>query len=176
MAAEQKLEARAPEEIQEMPLVELAYQILASTNEPHYYRDLMKKVAEFRSMSEEEVEDAIARLYTDINIDGRFLCIGDNVWGLRRWYPVERVTERGTSKRFVRKEVAEDEDLLDDADEEFELEEEDLIEEEPFVFEDEETIDEDSIDEEEIDFLEESEVEEELDEEEQDIDDEEEEF
>lgn len=171
MLPEKKMASIAPEEIQEMPLVELAYHILASTNEPFYYRDLMKKVAEWRKMSDEQVEDAIAKLYTDINIDGRFLCIGENVWGLRRWYPIERMTERGASKRFVRKEVVDDEES-DELDEEFELEEEDLIEEEPYVFEDEDVVEAEELEEEDGDFLEESEVEEELDEEDQDAEEE----
>ncbi len=172
MVSEPKLESRTSEEILEMPLIELAYQVLSSTNEPHYYRDLMKKVAEWRKMSDVETADTIAKLYTDINIDGRFVCTGDNVWGLKRWYPIERTSERGASKRFVRKEVVDDDDI-DVLDDEYEIEEEDLIEEEPFVFEDEETLDDDVADEEEIDFLEKTDDEDELDEEDQELEEEE---
>ncbi len=162
------------EQIQNLPLIELAYQVLADTNEPHYYRDLMKKLAGLRHMDQSEVDEVIARLYTDINIDGRFVCIGDSVWGLRRWYPVERVTERGTSKRFVRKEVVED-DEVEEVEDESELEEEDLIEEEPFAFEDDDVVDEEEFEEESDEFLEESEIEEEdLDEDDQETDEEEE--
>lgn len=126
----------APEAWREKPLVEVAFEILANANEPFYYRDLMEKVAALRGMAPEEVDSVIARLYTDINIDGRFLCIGENVWGLRRWYPTERTAERGGSKRFFRKDLAvfEDEGL--------DLEDEELLEEEPlYVAESEESED-----------------------------------
>lgn len=168
---EVKLSEQTLNDIREMPLVDLAYQILAATsNEPLYYRDLMKKIADMRGMTSEEVEESIARLYTDINVDGRFLCIGDNVWGLRRWYPVERLTERGTSKRFMRKDrVSEDTDEAD-IDDEFDLEEE-LVEEEPFVFEDEDTLEDGDLAEDELEFIEESDMEEELDGEDSDDED-----
>ena len=112
MADRKRLDGMATEELRDMPLVELAHEVLQNSNETHYYRDLMGRIAELRGMDETEVTDAIARLYTDINVDGRFVCVGDNVWGLRRWYPTERATERGgAAKRFVRR------DALDPVDE-----------------------------------------------------------
>jgi DNA-directed RNA polymerase subunit delta len=121
--------SKSPEEIREMPLVELACEILKAKKEPYYFRDLMAEIQQLRGMSDEEVMDVIARLYTEINIDGRFVCIGQNVWGLKRWYPVDKVAERApTGKRFIRSSgdafSDDDEDLLDDYDEELEREEE----------------------------------------------------
>jgi len=116
--------------------VEIAHEVLAGANEPFYYRDLMKKVSEVRQLTDKQVDDLIARLYTDINIDGRFLCVGDNVWGLRRWYPSEKTTERsGAAKKFLRKELPEDFEDEDDV-----IDEEELLldEEPPFTFGDEE--------------------------------------
>ena len=132
MAGEQKLENRPLDTLREMPLVELAHQLLEESNEQVYYRDLMTRIAALRQMSQDDIDDAIARLYTDINIDGRFLCIGDNVWGLRRWYPMEKTTERGAGKKFLRKEVDydDDDDDIDGQDQD----EEELIEEPPFGF------------------------------------------
>jgi DNA-directed RNA polymerase subunit delta len=94
--------SKTNDEIQQLPLVELAFEILKTAKEPMYFRDLMNEIAELRNLSEEEVMDVIARLYTEINIDGRFLCIGQNVWGLKRWYPVDKVAEKTGTKRFVR--------------------------------------------------------------------------
>ncbi len=158
MAAELKLQDRPATELRDMSLVEVAHAVLLETKEPFYYRDLMNQVAALRQMSREEVEDAIARLYTDINIDGRFLCIGDNVWGLKRWYPLERATERGSSKRFVRKDVHETDDDVEDDDgdvDEIEL----LDEEPPFAFEEDEedVLEEEALVEEELEFLEDEE-------------------
>lgn len=116
--------SKTKEEIQQLPLVELACEILKAKREPFYFRDLMSEIQELRSMSEDQVMEAIARLYTEINIDGRFVCIGQNVWGLKRWYPVDKITERSTSKRFVRSSgdaFSEDDEDLDDYDEEADL-------------------------------------------------------
>lgn len=147
-----RIEQYTPEEIDDMSLVEIAHEVLAQANEPFYYRDLMRKVAEICHLTDEEVDDRIARLYTDINIDGRFLCIGDNVWGLRRWYPTEKTTDRAAGKKFLRKELPEfddDDDLLDP-------EEELLDEEPPFAFGDEEeSFEEEVVLEEEVEFVEE---------------------
>ena len=91
-------------EIEQLPLVELAWEILKNVKEPMYFRDIMKEIQQIRKMSEGEVNEYIARLYTEINIDGRFVCIGQNVWGLNRWYPVDKSTERATTgKKFVRR-------------------------------------------------------------------------
>ncbi|PWI58010.1 DNA-directed RNA polymerase subunit delta [Sulfoacidibacillus thermotolerans] len=138
-----------------MPLIEIAYELLAEAKEPIYYRDLMGKVAGLLGLTQAEIDAVIAHLYTDINIDGRFLCIGDNVWGLKRWYPVERSTERTSSRRFVRKEALslDDEDDLEVDD--LELEELELEEEPPFVLADDEDLleEEDEIVDDELEFL-----------------------
>jgi len=78
------------EKAREMPMVDLAFEILKATNEPSYYRDLMQEIAKIKSFSDDEVMQVIAQLYTEINIDGRFACVGKNLWGLKRWYPVDK--------------------------------------------------------------------------------------
>lgn len=118
--------SKTNEEIQQLPLVELACEILKSRKEPYYFRDLMTEIQTLRNMSEAEVTDVIARLYTEINIDGRFICIGQNIWGLKRWYPVDKVADRAPSgKKFVRSTgdaFSDDDEDLDDYDEEVEVE------------------------------------------------------
>ncbi|MCL6547684.1 MAG: DNA-directed RNA polymerase subunit delta [Alicyclobacillus sp.] len=117
--------SKSPEELQQLPLVELAWEILNAKREPYYFRDLMNEIQQLRNMTDEEVMEVIARLYTEINIDGRFICIGQNVWGLKRWYPVDKVAEKTLSgKRFVRRTGDAFSDDDEDIDEEFE--EEDL--------------------------------------------------
>ena len=121
---------KSNEEIREMPLVELAYEILKTNKEPEYFRDLMRRIQELRGMTEAEMMDVMARLYTEINMDGRFICVGQNVWGLKRWYPVDKVADKpSTSKRFVRRSgdaFSDDEEDLDtDYDEADDAEEED---------------------------------------------------
>lgn len=78
------------EQAKEMPMVDLAFEVLKAANTPFYYRDLMQEIAKIKGLSDEEVMEVIAQLYTEINIDGRFACVGNNLWGLKRWYPVEK--------------------------------------------------------------------------------------
>lgn len=103
------------EKIREMPMVDLAFEVLKAANSPFYYRDLMMEIAKIRGLSEEQINEVIAQLYTEINIDGRFACVGGNVWGLKRWYPVERSDDAvaGTGKR---PRIINDDDDLDDED------------------------------------------------------------
>ena len=101
-----------PEEAREIPMVDLAYAILKEANNPMYYRDLMQEIARIKGLGEEDVNRVIAQVYTEINIDGRFACVGNNLWGLKRWYPVERSEDAvGSHPRIINDE---DDDDLDD--------------------------------------------------------------
>lgn len=132
-----------PEKVQEIPMVDLAFMILKAANTPHYYRDLMNEVAKVRGMSEEEINEAIAQLYTEINIDGRFACVGTNLWGLKRWYPIERSEDPVGNAKRPRIINDEDDDLEDDVFSE---------EEETYASDDDDydAVDEDSDEEEEL--------------------------
>ncbi|MFD2170681.1 DNA-directed RNA polymerase subunit delta [Tumebacillus lipolyticus] len=153
-----------PKQIAELSLVDLAYLVLKTTNNPYHFRDLMAELARLKGLSEEQVNDVIARLYTEINIDGRFVCIGGNVWGLKRWYPTDKAApeKAATGKKFVRKDLDDDDDFYDEDEDSFEEEaeeddsfgdysEDDADQEEltPDAEEDEELAEEDFDDEEE---------------------------
>lgn len=112
-----------PEKVHEIPMVDLAFMILKAANTPYYYRDLMNEVAKLRGMSEEEIHEAIAQLYTEINIDGRFACVGTSLWGLKRWYPIERSEDPVANAKRPR--IINDEDDDDDFPEEEETYESD---------------------------------------------------
>ncbi|WNR44329.1 DNA-directed RNA polymerase subunit delta [Paenibacillus roseipurpureus] len=114
------------EQAREMPMVDLAFELLKSANTPFYYRELMAEIAKIKGLSEDNVMQVIAQLYTEINIDGRFACVGTNLWGLKRWYPVEKSDDAvGNAKR---PRIINDED--DDLDEDVYAEEEDTYAEE----------------------------------------------
>ncbi|WP_442956110.1 DNA-directed RNA polymerase subunit delta [Paenibacillus sp. MMO-177] len=106
-----------PERLKEMPMVDLAFEVLKSANTPYYYRDLMMEIAKIRGLSADEINQVIAQVYTEINIDGRFACVGSNMWGLKRWYPVERNEDPITSAkrpRIINDDDDDDEDLFAD--------------------------------------------------------------
>lgn len=145
-----------PESAREIPMVDLAFAVLKQANNPMYYRDLMKEIARIKGLTDEEVNEVIAHVYTEINIDGRFACVGNNLWGLKRWYPVERSEDAvGTHPRIINDD--DDDDLDDqalfedeaedsvDADEDFDGDgdDEEEADEELFDEEDDELVDED---------------------------------
>jgi DNA-directed RNA polymerase subunit delta len=123
------------EKLSEMALVDIAFEILRETKRPYNFRELMNEIAVLRNLTEEQKMGIIAQLYTEVNIDGRFVCVGENTWGLKRWYPTETVEE--TQEGGKKKKVI----LDDDFDDDYELEEE-LVEEyeddEIVLFDDEE--------------------------------------
>lgn len=102
-----------PERMKEMPMVDLAFEVLKAANSPYYYRDLMMEIAKIRGLTEDGINQFIAQVYTEINIDGRFACVGNNTWGLKRWYPVERSEDPvGNAKRT--RIINDDDDLEED--------------------------------------------------------------
>jgi DNA-directed RNA polymerase subunit delta len=159
----------SPDQAQEMPMVDLAFEILKAVNTPFYYRDLMKEIAKIKGLSEQQMMDVIAQVYTEINIDGRFACVGNNLWGLKRWYPVEKADESGVGNAKRPRIINDDDD--DDIDDDIYGEEEDVFDS------DGDTEDFDSIDEDRDEFFEEEEeAEEEIVDEDGEADEEEEEL
>jgi DNA-directed RNA polymerase subunit delta len=144
------------EKAKEMPMVDLAFELLKAVNTPFYYRDLMTEIAKIKGLSEQEVMQVIAQLYTEINIDGRFACVGTNLWGLKRWYPVEKTDDAVSNAKRPRIINDEDDDLDDDVFAEEEAEEEYDAFAEPDEFEAEEEAEEDT------EFFEDEEIEEDL--------------
>ncbi|WNC14565.1 DNA-directed RNA polymerase subunit delta [Brevibacillus brevis] len=140
-----------PEKLSEMALVDIAYEILRETNRTYNFRELMDELATIRQMSKEDLMAIIAQVYTEINIDGRFVCLGDNVWGLKRWYPTDTVEETQEGGGTKKKKVILDDDF-DDYDTEDEIVE-DYEEDDVVIFEDdEEFVDEEAeIEDDEID-------------------------
>lgn len=133
------------EKAKEMPMVDLAFELLKAVNTPFYYRDLMSEIAKIKGLSEQDVMQVIAQLYTEINIDGRFACVGTNLWGLKRWYPVEKTDDAVSNAKRPRIINDEDDDLDDDdifAEEEVEEEYDAFAE--PDEFEAEEEAEEDT--------------------------------
>lgn len=104
-------------------MVDIAFELLSEhKNSPQDYHSILKQIAEIKGMTEEEMNDRIAHLYTELTIDGRFINLGDNQWGLREWYTFDQTEEEfSKAARARKKKDAEDEELDDD-----------LIEEEEF--------------------------------------------
>jgi DNA-directed RNA polymerase subunit delta len=168
----------SPEELKECSMIEVVHSVLGDKRQATTFNELVQEIAQVLGLSQEQVNAKLAQFYTDLNIDGRFINLGENRWGLRSWYPYEQIDEeilpqpKPKKKRKVEEDgfddyIEEDEDF-DDADGNEEDEEvEDLdkvLEEEDGDDEDLDELDEDDDDdfaEEELEYDETEEEEEE---------------
>ena len=78
----------------ELSLIEVAYEILNNNNkEVMNFSDIVNEMQDYLGKSDEDIKRALPQFYTDLNNDGSFLSLGENVWGLRKWYPYDSVDE-----------------------------------------------------------------------------------
>ena len=124
----------------ELSMVEVAHAILEVKQEVMDFNQLLVEVQSYMELSDEQLEARMARFYTDLNIDGSFISLGENRWGLRSWYPIDSIDEEIVSsmddedlkkRRKKRKKVnafGTEEDLIDYNDDD--PEDEELIDDE----------------------------------------------
>lgn len=122
-------------------MIEVVYSLLEDKKQATPFHDLVQEVAQMLGLSEEQVAAKIAQFYTDLNIDGRFINLGENRWGLRSWYPYEQIDEEilPQAKPKKKRKADEDEELDDYVD----SDEDDFTDEEDDFSEEEEDEDED---------------------------------
>ena len=77
----------------ELSMVEVAHAILEAKNEVLDFNQLLVEIQEYMELTDEALESRMTRFYTDLNIDGSFISLGDNRWGLRAWYPIDSIDE-----------------------------------------------------------------------------------
>ena len=150
------------EQLKEEALIDLAFALLEERREPMEFPALMAELGRLIGLSAEETKERLVRFYTDMNIDGRFLALGDGRWALREWYPVDKIEEETAPsvkprKRKAKAKAVEDDDeeiIEDDEDVDFDEDFDEFAEddEEDFEIEDEEE-DVDDLDEDEDDDL-----------------------
>jgi DNA-directed RNA polymerase subunit delta len=170
------------EQLVEMSYIEIAYDLLAEKKQAVPFSEIIDEIKKLLNVMDKEVNTKIAQFYTDLNIDGRFLALGDNRWGLRVWYPVDTVEEEIVTpvkpkKKKAKKAVVEDDfEDFDEVEEDEDLGFDDIDE----LDEDEDILDEDEdfddVDDDDDDLLDDDDELEEIDlDEDADLDDDEEE-
>jgi DNA-directed RNA polymerase subunit delta len=140
-----KIRELSQDELVEESFVDLTYAILEETHETKTYPEIVAEIENLLGLSKEDMKARLAQFYTDMNIDGRFLILGENRWGLREWYPVEQIEEESAPTVKVRKKKAK---VADDDFDDLELELEDELE-----FDDFDDVDDDDDEDEEDDVL-----------------------
>jgi len=78
-----------------MRATDAAYAVLKAQGQPMDVQDLLDETL-IRLGVDREARVA-ARVYTDINLDARFLYQGGSSWGLKEWQP--KLTGRGPASR-----------------------------------------------------------------------------
>src|SRR5699024_4791686 len=99
-----------------MPMIHIAQHILLYETEALHLKKMSEQIAEIKGFTKDQQTELIAQFYTDLNIDGRFITTGDNLWGLKRWYPADQIDEQSSkpSKKKVDEEEDDDLDIEDD--------------------------------------------------------------
>lgn len=80
----------------ELSMIEVAHALLEQKNEEMYFNDLVNAIQEYLGKADTEIKETLSRFYTDLNIDGSFISLGDNKWGLRSWYAIDEIDEAVT--------------------------------------------------------------------------------
>lgn len=155
-----RLEIKAFEGIDkdELSMIEVAHAILEQRADVMEFSDLVNQIQNFLGKADSDIREILPQFYTDLNLDGSFISLGENRWGLRSWYPIDSIDEEvshmgededeDTPRRKKRKKVnafldmndedaidyndddPEDADLVDDEDDDYIDDEEEEDEEE----------------------------------------------
>ncbi|MBC9784551.1 MULTISPECIES: DNA-directed RNA polymerase subunit delta [Heliobacterium] len=69
--------------------IEVLHQLLREKGENTFYKDLIVQVLSRMGYEDPEDAKAIAAVYTQMNLDMRFIHFGNGMWGLRNWAPAK---------------------------------------------------------------------------------------
>lgn len=80
---------------EELSMIEVAKAILMERDVEDVIElnELLNEIQSYLGRSDSEMREALPQFYTDLNIDGSFISLGDNRWGLRSWYPIDSIDE-----------------------------------------------------------------------------------
>lgn len=132
------------EQIREVAMVDLAYQALQENDhQPMIYRDLMDHIAKLKGFTDDEVAQYISQFYTDLNIDGRFVCVGRSLWGLRDWYLTEQTTDSAIASSILTDDEEFEDEVFEDESEDFDHDLQNIDADDEEIFEDDSDDDED---------------------------------
>lgn len=77
----------------ELSRIEVARAILEDNGKRMAFADIVNAVQKYLNKSDEEIRERLPQFYTNMNTDGEFISMGENVWALRSWFPYESVDE-----------------------------------------------------------------------------------
>ncbi len=90
-----ELNVFAGQEKSELSMIEVARAILEERGRDNemYFNDLVNEIQNYLEKSNSEIRASLPTFYSDLNVDGSFIPLGDNKWGLRSWYAIDEIDE-----------------------------------------------------------------------------------
>ncbi|WLR41698.1 DNA-directed RNA polymerase subunit delta [Bacillus carboniphilus] len=141
------------DELKKMSLIEVVHLLLEEKKQPIPFQEIITELKKRLSISEQEMEGRLAQFYTDLNIDGRFICMGENRWALKSWYPFDQLEDetqpvvKQKKKKKTKKKTTKKEKVIEEKEEELVLDDlEDLDED----YDDDDDLLDDDLDEEDL--------------------------
>ena len=77
----------------EISMIRVAKAVMEEKGEVLDFNEIVSEVVKFIEIDEAEMNRRMPQFYTDLNVDGEFISLGENKWGLRNWYPVDSINE-----------------------------------------------------------------------------------
>ena len=93
-----------------MRATDVAYQILKERGQPLEVHDLLDEM--LGAMGLDREPHKVAQIYTELNMDIRFVCRGNTDWGLKEW------SSHGTARGTVRDRMSHDAGEADEVEDE----------------------------------------------------------
>ncbi|PPA69651.1 DNA-directed RNA polymerase subunit delta [Jeotgalibacillus proteolyticus] len=123
-----ELKNLSKEELREYSFIEISHHLLVDRHATMTFNEMLGEWKKLLGLTDKELKARMVQFYTDLNMDGRFISIGEDQWGLRTWYPLDQVEDehvtseiqtKKKSKAKSKKKKLADEDLdFDDLDDE----------------------------------------------------------
>ena len=77
-----KLRQFEGERKEEVSMIRVAKAVLEEKGEVMDFNEIVQEVANFSGLEEAKMNDRVVQFYTDMNVDGEFISLGENPWGL----------------------------------------------------------------------------------------------
>lgn len=102
-------------------MIDIAYETIIAKGIPVSLKDIWARIKKERPGT---TDDRLARFYTNLTLDGRFIPLGGNMWNLRKNYSLDEIKDINSDLLKTPEEEAEEGDSFDESENEEENEEE----------------------------------------------------
>lgn len=72
-------------------MIDVAFDVITDKKKALTFIELWKEICQTIGFSKEQEEDNIAQFYSDLSLDDRFTCVGENKWDLRERHTYHEV-------------------------------------------------------------------------------------